>query len=82
MAVRRQASDKWLAEIYPEGRPSRANPNALSCVGEGITSNLVAKFTMPPHDNNGPRLFLDSARQVPASCHFLPPHHAMVNTMN
>lgn len=28
MAVRRQTSGKWLAEIYPEGRPSKVNPNA------------------------------------------------------
>ncbi|HDO1383611.1 TPA: site-specific integrase [Aeromonas veronii] len=28
MAVRKQTSGRWLAEIYPEGRPSKANPNA------------------------------------------------------
>lgn len=28
MAVRKQKSGKWLVEIYPEGRPSKANPNA------------------------------------------------------
>lgn len=28
MAVRKQTSGKWLAEIYPEGRPSKESPNA------------------------------------------------------
>lgn len=28
MAVRKQTSGKWLAEIYPEGRLCKVNPNA------------------------------------------------------
>lgn len=28
MSVRKQTSGKWLAEIYPDGRPNKDNPNA------------------------------------------------------
>lgn len=28
MSVRKQPSGKWLAEAYPEGRPSKSNPDA------------------------------------------------------
>lgn len=28
MAVRKLSSGKWLAEVYPEGRPSKSNPDA------------------------------------------------------
>ncbi|GAB3228500.1 hypothetical protein [Pseudaeromonas pectinilytica] len=28
MAVRKLPTGKWLAEVYPEGRPSKSNPDA------------------------------------------------------
>lgn len=58
MAVRKQTSGKWLAEICPEGRPSKENPNAPRIRKQFATQGEALAFErfMLDSDKGKPRL--------------------------
>lgn len=64
MSVRKQPSGKWLAEVYPEGRPSKSNPDAprlrkqFATKGEALAFEA---FVLDP-DKGKPWLGEQSAR--------------------
>ncbi|WP_445399884.1 phage integrase [Zobellella sp. An-6] len=64
MAVRKLPSGKWLAELYPEGRPSKRNPKAPRIRKQFATKGEALAFERFIEDPEQSRPWLDGVAEA------------------